>query len=67
MNITEKSYVAEWSHTQQQFHLQTVREMIEKNLQACRAKRNTEYVPIGFFDTMEAANEFTKQVEKSLG
>jgi len=41
--------------------------MIEKNLQACPANKNTEIVPIDFFETMEAANEFTKQVEKSLG
>ena len=65
MNITENSYVAEWSHSQQQFHLQTVREMIEKNQQAYAANKEAQYVPIGFFDTMAEADAFTREAEKA--
>jgi len=38
--------------------------MIEKNLQACPANKNTEIVPIDFWRQwkMEEANEFTNQV-----
>ncbi len=64
MNITENSYVAEWSHSQQQFHLHTIREMIEKNQQAYAANKATLYVPVGIFDTIQEANEFTRKAEK---
>ena len=67
MNITENSYVAEWSHSQQQFHLHTVREMIENNLQAFAANKETLYVPVGIFDTIQEADEFTRKAEKEKG
>jgi hypothetical protein len=64
MIIKNESVVAEWSESQQQFHLIRFQKMLETNLTAFFEKRATSYIPIGIFDSMEEAEAFTRKLEK---
>jgi hypothetical protein len=63
MNITGQSYVAEWSHFQQQYHVHTVAEMLEHNNEQHRENKGPDYIPLGFFATSEEASKFIDTIE----
>lgn len=58
--------VVEFSLKQQAFHRETVKDMIEHNVTNIFLKRNTDYLPIGFFDTHEDADKFIKAVYDTI-
>lgn len=41
-----ENFVALWSFSQQCFHIETVEEMLDKNLCAFASKRPVDYVPL---------------------
>lgn len=58
-------YFAEYSATQDCFHVAPVEECIETNLRGFRKGVFLDYVPLGIFDTDDAALQFCASL-KSL-
>jgi hypothetical protein len=48
----------EFSFAQKAFHKSTIVEMIKNNYKNVLARRQTDYVPIGVFDSHDEADEF---------
>jgi ribulose bisphosphate carboxylase small subunit len=64
MNITEQSFVAEWSHSQQCFHIQKVADMLIHNVEQCMENRGPDYIPLSFFDNYDEASKFIDLIER---
>ena len=67
MNITEKFYVAEWSHSQQQYHYHTVENMLESNNDQHDQNKGPDYIPLGFFETPDEASKFIDSLDSRQG
>jgi hypothetical protein len=63
MNITDQSVVAEWSHSQQHFHIQKVTDMLKHNIEQCMENRGPDYIPLNFFDSYDEASKFIDLIE----
>ena len=63
MHITDY-YVVEWSPSQNSFHLQTVAEMIQKNLDVLIGKSIADYICIGVFETYKQASDSIQKLMK---
>jgi hypothetical protein len=63
MNLTSDTYVAEWSYSQQQYHINTVGEMLKDNNEQHRKNKGPDYIPLGFFATSEEASKFIGTIE----
>lgn len=63
MKITDKSYVAEWSHSQQQYHFHTVEMMLQSNINQHNNNKGPDYIPLAFFDTAEEASKYIDYIE----
>ena len=60
-------FVVEFSLSQRCFHKHTVEQMIETNQFNMMKRKQTDYIPVGVFETNEQADEFiskTKEVIK---
>jgi hypothetical protein len=56
--------VVEYSVNQGCYHVQTMDEMLIKNLNAVSEDRTCDYMPIGFFDNYDAAANFIEWHKK---
>lgn len=62
-----KNYiVAEYSVTQNCFHVYDMNEMVKNNLENTLRQSHSDYLPIGFFETEIEAHDFTEKVREQL-
>jgi hypothetical protein len=63
-------YVLEWSHSQQNFHWQTVNEMLETNWNSFLHREpydpDSDWLVVGFGDTPEDLDALRERLEKML-
>lgn len=64
MTITDQSFVAEWSHSQQAFHIQKVADMLIHNVEQCMENRGPDYIPLSFFDSTDEASKFIDLIKR---
>jgi hypothetical protein len=64
MNITPQSFVVEWSHSQQCFHIEKVADMLKHNIGQCMQNRGPDYIPLSFFDSYDEASKFIDLIER---
>lgn len=59
-----KMFFVEYSKSQKCFHVDEVKRSLKSNLQALRAYRPTDYIPIGLFETCEEAHKYVEIIRK---
>ena len=59
-------YVLEWSHSQQNFHWQTVSEMLKTNLDSFLHRKDSDWLVVGFGNTPEDLDALRERLEKIL-
>jgi hypothetical protein len=60
-------HTAEWSPSQQCFHLQTLAEMLRDNLSVFKGELMTDYLCIGIFESYEQASKYISQLQNLVG
>ena len=71
IKLDKQWYVAEWCINTDEtsikpFHLQTVEQMLQRNLRdAVNKQNNSAWIPIGFFETIEEAGRFSEEVRRA--
>jgi len=63
----EENYVLVWSHSQQQYEIETVAMMLRTNIRAHHGNFSMVYIPLEFFDTHEAASEYLNKIHPLQG
>ncbi len=53
--------VVEFSLAQKAFHVQTMKEMIVNNLMNVLQRKQTDYVPIAYFESRDQADKFIEE------
>lgn len=59
-------YVAEYSVSQNCFHVETVNDLLKVNMHASLQKQINDYLPIGFFETEIEAHDFIEKIRPTL-
>lgn len=59
-------YVAEYSVSQDCFHIETMIELVKENLMIAFDGLEVDYIPIGFFETELEANDFIEKVRPEI-
>lgn len=59
--LLKDMWVAEWSPSQRQFHIQKVSHMLSTNLASMAKRVPIDYFPFAFCADMEQANEICEQ------
>ncbi len=67
MNQTSPAYVVEWSPSQQQIHIFTVEEMLEKNLGLYLKDKQVDYFPLAFAASHAEASKICRELEAAKG
>lgn len=62
----KNKFVVEYSLSQDAFHVQSVMEMIKRNINTTLNGQKMDYLPIGIFDTIEQAHDFVMVFEKKI-
>lgn len=62
----KNKFVVEYSLSQDSFHVQSVMDMIKKNINTTLNGQKMDFLPIGIFDTNEQAHDFVMVVEKKI-
>lgn len=63
MNKKEPTYVIQWSHRNQMFHVETPEEMLEKNREIYFTGKNSDYLPVALADGFDHAVEIIEYLE----
>ena len=66
MDMDKKLWVTEYSTEQRQFHIDYLNRSLRMNRTAIASGVRTSFVPIGVFETAEAANECARLWEVRL-
>jgi hypothetical protein len=62
VTYTDNDWVLEYSEQQCGFHIQTVKQMVEKNLGHHLDGSHLDYVPLGIFPSAREANDFRRRI-----
>ena len=71
IELDKQWYVVEWCINTDEtsvmpFHLQTVEQMLQRNLRDAVNKQNKRaQIPIGFFETMKEAGRFSEEIKRT--
>ncbi len=65
MDIT-KLIVVEYSVKQKAFHSHTVKSMLETNIENSLLGVETDYIPIGLFETKNEADEYLNSIKTKI-
>ena len=65
MNYTNY-YVAEYSFSQNDFHCDRLDVSIKRNQDAVKNNQQSDWIPIGIFETWEETQDFINEFEKKL-
>lgn len=58
--------IVEFSLAQKAFHVQTLKEMVINNLMNVLQRKQTDYVPIAFFETYEEVDKFIQENNEKI-
>ena len=58
-------YAAQWSHSQQVFHIESVDDMLDANIVAFAQKRAADYIPV-FIGTAEDCRAVIEKLKLKL-
>ena len=63
---TKDYYVAEYSHSQNNFHYDRLSVSIKRNLEAFYNKQPSDWIILGIFETEDEAIQFNNENKKQL-
>ena len=64
MENFNKSWVVEWSESQQSYHIDTIEKMLNRNINAFANGRKTDYKPLIFAESQSEAVKLKKQLAR---
>jgi hypothetical protein len=66
MNPIFNQWVAEYSVSQKAFHIHTVKDMCERNLFNVMMGKESDYLPIGMFETHQSAHNYVQTIKSKI-
>lgn len=58
--------VVEFSLSQRCFHKQSASELLQQNIESIMKRNQTDYIPIGIFDTDQLADLFIEKIRDTI-